>query len=297
MKKYNINDFYVGKLVFVIPFGNRVSTEQDSEKAYKIMESYKLALRNGAIDTKDNQETEYTDYLHHVLYESVFTIFYRFDENRYCSLHVIGSFSDEKDKGIDNQGDYFCENLGKFTDYLPKFDFSLPKQISIDEALKLFNTIFKKKTRPKYNGDIYCIDDFYTGTLDYCTSTQVRGKYIRDDERLIRKNTGIELLLENNHAKKIDNSSRESFTELSNNKRIEQLFTKYGCVFLRVGKDEFYNLNNFQLYHEPNSVIKIQRPLGYQLGFLGIYCNGDEPITIPKVLKLQDRLNKKKLKK
>ena len=163
-RKYDIKNFYVGELYISTgiskPLGLSPNKEITKENRIKYDIQNKTVM-NGAIDinnqfclSKDNGLRWYDGYL---------TIFYKVN-NSYICLHNGNTYR--------LTGEDFCENLFRLDTLLPKISYNIPKEISNEDSLRLFEKLFNKnyeyKTEKFYTNESYKLDNFYVGSLAFC---------------------------------------------------------------------------------------------------------------------------------
>lgn len=271
MKKYDINNFYVGDLVFPL----RTSL-QNREKMIEIFD----VIKNGAIKYGYFYNNVY--WKKRLEYKKVFTIFYKNNDKYYC-LHNGKSYTlGEKDED-------FCEHLTPFVNCLPKINYIMPPELSLKEELKLFNILFKKDNKRIYTKDTLNINNIYLGNLDLCWGYT---HDIEEDSKFYYINSPQTFILDSQ--KGLFNGCLLSKIDIDS--QIEYEYAKYNCLFLKLDNDKYYNLNDFCVYISNNidkygTSFEIKRSLPEKLDEYELNYK-EMDITIPKILKLQQKINK-----
>ena len=281
MKKYDIKNFYVGKLTFLSRFGNLLVPSQYQEerlnKRYELLET----IRSGAIDLRKLfYRGEYIDYKIRCYYDSVYTICYQENNEDYC-LHNGKIYSN---KQIDRYD--FCENLVPFKEILPKYAYNIPSELSLREAEYLFDSIYNKKNIA-FTKEPFNLNDFYYGTLDLCSS-------------ITEENTRKKLCNLENYLRlcKLGLFTHSGYGLREINEQIEVRVYDYSIfksIFYKVGESKFYNIYDFNTYDKdvtlkyPMAKISIQNSLNEELEENDINYKKEE-ITMPKVLKLTKKI-------
>lgn len=283
IEKYDINNFYVGELYLscgLEGFFNDGMVKKQSVELDKIFDIYKTEI----INFQKTLIKKYEDDDLMRKYEGFLTIFYKIG-NKYACLH--NGILYELD-GID-----FCDNLICLSELLPKLSYSIPKKVSIKEAICIFNLLFKNKNGIKLNNTKYDINDFYIGNLvlheGYLPNDGYNSRYKYDS-------LALQYILYNNGATVGSMHGREDeFTNLHD-------FSSFKSLFLRDSKG-LYNLQSYQYY---NGGVLEQKYLDSRSAF-NSYCECMEPfssvldenkieynshsITIPKALKLYKKID------
>ncbi|MBR3661119.1 MAG: hypothetical protein IKN63_04345 [Bacilli bacterium] len=258
--KFDINNFYIGKLTFVNEFNglNILNTDDGQVKLKK--KSIQNIIKGGAIplDTKMNCY-------------SVLTMFYKGSKGYIC-FHNLETYEDS------NKNKDYVEQLIKIKDLLPKLGYQIPNRISVEYFYKLFNSFFKHNKQFKYNHELYKLDDFYIGSFDL----------------LIKKDTDNQQLIPNLYYyymfKNYGLNTIEKRIEIIENEIYES--DKFKSIFYRLSDDTFYNVNNNQFYYLHNlNNIRIETLLKDILEDRNIIYNR-KTISVPKVLKLQKEINR-----
>ena len=286
MNKYNINNFYVGELTFLLKFGNVLSNEIIPETEQKRQDIFNIKL-NGAIGLDDYLFSIYTNWEKRLDYRSVFTIFYK-NNNKYYCLHNGKSYE------LGDQGEDYCSNLTRLINCLPKFCCNISNEISFKEAIKIFNILFKKPIKKIYTKETINVNDIYLGSLDLCWGLDV------NKERESR------FYFVNIPEHKTLSSQKEIYggygytnrTILNDDKIIEYDYSGYSCLYLLYENGKCYNLNDFQIYNlnennKYNNKVEIKKTLLESLDENNINVKEKE-LTIPKILKLQQNLKRGK---
>lgn len=281
MKKNNIDNFYVGKLVFLTKMGHFNKLSLEDQKKYN--EIYHTII-NGAISLRPMFFVhEFTDWKKKLNYNSVFSIFYKINNGYYC-LHngnVYGTEVDDKD---------FIENVTPLKNCLPKIDYNVPDVLSNRHALKLFDLLFNK-TKSKnlsYEKIKYNINDFCFGYVKLLTGFQKINDNMEKEERYKFINLAEQLLFQND-SRVLYGYHNSRLEDISDTLQIEYDYNIYYSLFYKLKKDNFYNLNNYQIYYSDDMVSNMNS-FSDELKEKKIEYN-KSVITIPKVLKLQKTIN------
>ena len=121
MKKYNIENFYIGELCLSREFGNLLVRTALSEEEKSQIEIRLITKCNGAIEINN-----YIDWSARRNYVSLFTLFYKENEQYIC-LHNNNVYSTN---GFDH-----CQNLIPLSTVLPKVSSTIPNELSINFVL------------------------------------------------------------------------------------------------------------------------------------------------------------------
>lgn len=158
MKKYNIENFYIGELYIGIPFSYTYYLYAEKERIETLMD-IKLLKINDAIFCNDN--SRYIDHDKKIEYIRFLALFYKTNQGYLCL---------QNNKIYDTAGNDFCKNLYPFKKFLPKVDFKGSNTFSMNQALDLFCYLYHDKNNRLYKKVDYKVEDFYTGELNICTS-------------------------------------------------------------------------------------------------------------------------------
>lgn len=253
-KKYNIEEFYIGELYLYTNFANFISPYYNTNQQNKI-ESFS---KTGAINFQQDEARKYIDWENKREYTGFLTIFYKKD-NKYICLHDGVSYY------ID--GNNFIENLIPLNQLLPKINTNKISEISITNALELFDILFKQQVN-LYNKEKYPITDYYIGNL------VLRETYHQDslqESRYIYINLPYHIILDKSNLF-IESYNQENYTNII-----------YRCLFLKQHQ-HLYNLNNYQ-YYDPNEE-NLQSIIPLKDYLQELEPPYDETISITKALKL-----------
>ena len=234
MSKYDINNFYLGKLTFVSPIicnkVNLVSSDKIIEKSDAIM--------NGAINLKPVfMSNENINYEINYYYNSVFTIFYKTKVGYYC-LHNGNKYLNCQV----NQND-FCDNLVPLKQMLPKIAFDIPNELSFKEALNLFNLIYKKN-KYFYKTESFDINNFYVGNVHLCTFVENNSNKVFCNLEKYLRLCKLGLNTHSGYSKTQEISSLE----------LECDFSIFQSVFYKLNDKEYYNINDYSIYQLDNDL-------------------------------------------
>jgi len=281
--KYDINNFYVGKINFAYKFGNLLIPVENISKEESQKNDLEYAtILNGAIDLSKISDQDKTDITNRINYKRLYTLFYKVDDKYYC-LHNGRCYQET--------GDDYCSELVPLITCLPKYSFDIKDKISIYEARKLFKNLFSSKRKCLYNHDKYDIDDFYTGYIDICTSYEISdpNKYDKEtfDYDIFRQLTILGNGLYNESGYYTENKV--------DSKTIEAIYSTFKVIFLKIDQEHLYNINDYTIYRNDEmkeslfaSDLEIKKPLRKAFEYNGI--DYQEKMSIPEILQLQKRL-------
>ena len=279
MKKYPIDNFYIGKLNIEFPRNNAHHItcwggllNPTERELYKFVQTL---VNNGAIDL---DKMSIFTYINNTLfrYTPLLTIFYKMDNDKYVCLHNGNSYSTDNNNGI------FCDELFKLSDCVPRFGFNLPNELSIYYAIKIFNILFSMKKKMPYNNDKYNIDYFYSGELYFCDG------YYDSNKRYHELNIPVHILLQKQDLCRYNGLKRVITV---NNEENELSYSAYKSVFLRLDDENYYNLNTYKIYNiseynDFSDKVIIKNPLIKEKEYRPL--NDFE--TIPRILKKQKNI-------
>ena len=267
-KMYNIDNFYVGELLFI----KKISDENFAN----VLEIKKQLLANGAINltNDDSNYADLFDWNQNVKYYKVITIFYKEKDNFLC-LHDGNIYK--------NCEETKCLNLTELTKMLPKVSYDYPQKVTIDQVLMMFNKLFNKsyKLIDIYKDTKYQITDFYVGNLIILIKftdkeTKQKQYYNIYEKYILEKNSHLIGYLSNSN----------KVNDLVNLPVGRYKYNVYRCLVLKLSDNSLYNINNFQIYKNqdrPYNLIS-ERPVGES------YYENLTPITdvlkIPKTTRL-----------
>ncbi|MBQ2872916.1 MAG: hypothetical protein IJE89_02845 [Bacilli bacterium] len=221
-KKHPIKDFYIGEIYLYQQFANLLSIETDVKNNNSIKQNFPLS---GAIDFQRDLISRYIDWENRRTYEGFLTIFYK-QGDKYICLHNGVTY--ELGTPI------IIENLIPLTELLPQINTNAITEISLAQALDLFDTLFKEDESILYSEKEELTSDFYVGDIVLKERTLPEDM----DMRVEYFNLPLHLMLSKN------NLEIYSFGENNTDN------TVYRCLFLRDGVD-LYNINNNGFYN-PN---------------------------------------------
>lgn len=160
MKKYDINNFYIGELFIGVPFSYIYlnNKHQETEKKDCLLDIQKLQI-NHAINCDDI--FRYINHDKKIRYTHFLALFYKTNQGYLCL---------QNNKVYNTEGSDFCKNLYQLKNFLPKTDFNSNDNLTISQALKLFRYLYQNKNNRLYKKKLYKIEDFYIGELNICTS-------------------------------------------------------------------------------------------------------------------------------
>ncbi len=278
MKRYPIDNFYVGNLNIAFPKGNvllqSIHAYNMTNEEKKIMDLFYRTTNEGAINLERLHMDEVISNNNSFIYKLLLTLFYRVDDNKYICLHNGNTYEE-------NGNESFCSNLYKLSDVLPKFGYNIPKELSCLKASYLFNCLFKEKKKFPYNYDKFNINDFYFGNLDLCCGYNDINA-VRSHAEL---NVPSQIIL---FKKELYNGSGYSKRINIGNDTFEADYCSFSSIYLKLDDENYYNIDNYKIYNidkcEPfcDKVI-LKRALKDELP----YNELGEFVTIGKVLKKQ----------
>ncbi len=267
MKKYPIDRFYVGKLNIGIRFGNLLFPNSFSYRDEKQKDLKFDTMARGAINIADLCLEKVTNWEDRLMYETLFTIFYRNDDNTYTCLHNGETYS--------SFGMNYCSHLVPLSSCIPSISSRVDDKISFIGAKQIFKVLFKSEDKSLYNkSNRYFLDNFYLGRLDLYT-----GKLTEDE------NIAQQLMLNSKGIFPYGGCSR-----LKEGTEEEKNYGFYKVVVLLPRDSRMYNLNDNRVYdeelfNEEGSSIILSNSLADE-EFFTDRISRDE-VTIPEVLKLQ----------
>lgn len=253
MKKYNIENFYIGELYLYKNFAGFISESYNKDNNSKV-DTFE---QTGAINFMQAEESKQIDWINKREYTGFLTIFYKQD-NKYICLH----------DGIPYEinGDNFIKNLIPLNELLPKISSKILSKISMGKALELFNILFKNnKEETLYTEIEYPVSDFIIGDI---ILKEVQYQELTTDIDYSYIDLPYHTMLNKS------NLSIQSF------RQDNYINTVYRCLFLKDGVD-LYNINNHQFYN-PNEDI-FQTLINFR-DYTQIKPSKDS-ISIPKALK------------
>jgi hypothetical protein len=278
MKRYPIDNFYVGNLNLAFPKGNMLLF---SVGAYKMNNDEKKmkdllfrTIENGAINLVDLHMMSVINKNNSLLYIPLLSLFYKVDDNKYLCLHNGNTYEV-------NSNESFCSDLYKISDVLPKFGYNLPKELSSLKASYLFKCLFDKKKRFPYNNDKFNLNDFYLGGLDLCCGYNDKNGIISH----VELNVPTQIIMFNQGIYKASGYGRKT---ISDNNEFVADYCVFDSIYLKLDDENYYNINNFKIYnidkYEPFSD---KVTLTSLLKFDNYYGELPIEVSIPKILKKQ----------
>ena len=274
--KFDINNFYFGKLTFVNEFNGLDILDTDDGQVKIKKKSIQSMIKAGAIPlTNDFQKVKYGDFTREISYYSVLTMFYKGSKGYFCS-HDLETYNDS-----DLNKDH-VEQVIKIKDLLPKLGYQIPNKISVEYFHRLFDCLFKGTKQFRYNHELYKLDDFYIGSFDLCI-----GEYVYNRQPILPNLYYYYMLTRQGL------NTLEGHKEVIGNRKEIYEYNKFKSIFYKLSEDTFYNVNNnkFYLLDDLNE-IKIETSLRNVLEENNIKYNR-KTISVPKVLKLQKDINRR----
>ena len=210
-----------------------------------------------------------------VSYQSVYTMFYKGSKGYFC-FHNFETYNEEDEKD-------HIENLIMLKDILPKIGFVVPDKISVEYCWFVFNSLFKNKKKFNYNHQRYNLNDFYIGTIELCTRSDMEnGKslLINLPESLMLESRGL--------------STLKGY--IIDYKNVKYHYNLFKSIFYK--KDNtLYDLYGNYTYSSscrdiPMNRVTLEEPFREKLEKNNIKYNR-KTISVPKVLRLQKDINRK----
>jgi hypothetical protein len=227
LKKYSIDDFFVGELCVSFSPNNK----NDKINQAVINELIKDLRLGGAIDL--GRESDYKE--NNIDYRRYLALFLKYGDSYIC----LNANNLNLNNGID-----YCKNTVLLRNCLPQIGYNIPNNIDIRGSLILFNTLFKRTafrspislyTRYSFDTDAYFSSNVYFGgTLNLYTGYKSDGKYELS-------NLADEYLL------KAIGTKEGKTKEINVDEKIH-IYKEYFCLFLIRQKQEILNLCNNQYY-------------------------------------------------
>lgn len=273
MKKYPIEKFYVGKLNIGFKFGNLLveSIKPNlTKKDYEQIDLKNKTIYMGAISLLGIDKLDgFTNWEERIRYDSLFTIFYKLDDNTYICLHNGEKFGLE---GIN-----YCSALVPLTSCVPSISSKLNRDITPIEARRIFKILFKDEKKNLYrNTKLGPLAYFYHGKLELYTGNDK--EEANTAQRLMLRSKGI-----SPYGGSIDRENRS--------------YSHYDIIAYVPSDNIIYNINDNRWYDSnlenlENSKIKLSSSLAADESYVSI--NSRNEVTIPQVLKLQRGINNKR---
>ena len=276
MKKYPIDNFYVGNLNLAFPKGNTLLRASGSynmtNEEKKIKDLLFRTIDNGAINLVKLHIVGFVS--GNIVYLPLLSLFYKVDDNKYLCLHNGNTYET-------NGNESFCSDLYKLSDIVPKFGYNLPKELSSLKVSYLFKCLFNKKKNFPYDNTKFDINDFYLGGLDLCCGYNDSNRGIPH----VELNVPTQIIMFNQGIYKASGYGRKT---ISDNNEFVADYCEFDSIYLKLDEENYYNINNYKIYnidkYEPfsdkvtlKSLLKLEKP----------YYELDDRVSIPKVLKKQ----------
>ena len=227
MDNFNISNFYVGRLSLESANNNLITKKENSLSWQDEFNKNLSLISSGAI--KDNYVN---DDIHST--KKYISLFYRIDNNSYLCLHNNSIYYSHNKN--------FCEDLIPMSQLLPKLGYSKPINLTFEDALNLFNKLFKKNHDFKYDNSVFDINDFYLATLNYCYADRLNIKSNVKHSKIHYNSDYSNYVLPSNYAKVQDHM-------IWKDKYFDYYYNVYKCLFLDLHHGgEMYNLNDYKVY-------------------------------------------------
>lgn len=208
-ERYDINKYYIGQL--------SINLNDESNSIGKIINE--VFLEN--IDSKKAIIISNNDRIYKVL-----TIFYSNPNNSLFCIHNLQNYNKET-----------VDYLIPLTEFFPKVNYKIPKNLSIIEAKMIFRYLFDLKyniTSEKiYSNEILPINNFYVGDLYICNNKTINS--INDFSNILQK-----IMLEKSSAKL-------TLKKQIVNKNCTYEYFVYKCLFYRLNC-KLINIHNNMTY-------------------------------------------------
>ena len=277
MDNFNISNFYVGRLSLISSNNNLMTRSGKSLGQDVYLNDSLLLASSGAV--RDSYVT--ADGNNSI--KKYISLFYRIDNNSYLCLHNNNIyFSHNED---------FCEDLVQISQLLPKLGYSKPINLTFDEALKLFNNLFKKSSDFTYDNSLYNANDFYLATLNYCYANRLNMKS-HYNKSIIHYNGGYSNNILSSKYSKVQDSI------IWKDNYFDYYYNIYQCLFLDLHHGgEMYNLDDYNVYSYidvQNEVKLCGNSFYHSPVSLSDKANdyNKEAISVSEALKLQKKLTK-----
>lgn len=257
----SIEKFYVGKLNFGFKFGNLLVPRELTNHDHEQIDLEFNTLANGAISLSNISFIDLTNCDERIRYDSIFTVFYKEDEDTYICLHNGNTYH--------LKGENYCSDLVPLTICIPEIASKVDNKISCSKARSIFDILFKDKNKTLYNNkDKYLLECFYYGNLELYTGNDKEDANIA--QRLMLSAKGIYPC--GGYITKDDES-----------------YSSYNVIVLSLEDDKIFNINE---NNATNSKIRLSSSLVDEEFYTSRIH--EDKITIPKVLKLQRNYNKRR---
>lgn len=257
-QKHPISNFFVGELYLYTAFGNYLSIDSTIVIGKENIERFS---QSGAINFQKDLISRYTDWENKREYQGFLTIFYK-QGDKYICLHDGRSYQ--------LNDSVLLENLVPLKELLPKMNQRVISKISTNQALELFDILFKKSQDESilYKENEELISDFFVGDISIKERTlsediDAKTEYFYLPQHIMLGKNNLEIY---SYGK----------NQCAN--------TVYRCLFLRDGVD-LYNINNNGFYN-PNED-KFDTIISFCEYIQGFEIpTQKDRISIPKALKL-----------
>lgn len=262
----SIEKIYVGKLNLGFRFGNLLVPKKLTNHDHEQLNLEFNTLANGAISLSNISFIDLTNWDERIRYDSIFTMFYKLDEDTYICLHNGNTYH--------LKGDNYCSDLVPLITCIPEIASKVDNKISCSKARSIFNILFKDKNKTLYNNkDKYLLECFYYGNLELYTGNDKEDANIA--QRLMLSAKGI--------------YSWGGYTT-----KDDKSYSFYDVIVLSLEDGKIFNLNENKMYdsNATNSKIRLSSSLVDE-EFYTSRIHEDKN-TIPKVLKLQRNYNKRR---
>ena len=215
MEKLPIPQFFIGVLCLPKTY--------DSNSIFASEE--KDITANGGILAHENV-LEYN----HLSYDQFISLFYQVNPRKYLCLHNGKEYSFRN--GI------FIKEMVSLDNIVPKIDYCVKEQLSVNDALLLFYKLFYSDHHFVYDDVLFDLSRFYIGNLNLCTKAQ---NHSLDYDREIFYNTIQSNLTFMSSAQLFGSFSADYLSRI-------YYYEIYRCLFLKFKNNELYNVCNYQNY-------------------------------------------------
>ena len=240
-KKYGVDNYYVGQLDLFEPCSFFLKKETLSLEDKKIIKFNNKTIDNGAIDLKKDAYFSYDEANRNFMYRELLTIFYE-NNSEYICLHNGTKYK------FNTINCY--KNLVPLKNLLPKIDYIPDDNLSIKQALNLFEIFFGNKkdygTENLYNNIKHKTNDFFFANLTLCSGYEINKKgyeslNIPEINMLFRSSAKLGSLFG------CCEKSQGTYGITKNNYD----YLMFTCLFLETNGN-LLNLNNNQIYNKKN---------------------------------------------
>ena len=182
MEKYPIEKFYVGKINFGFKIDDFRAYQAPTRQGCIILSVKDITTFNGAIDVQ-MMTSKLTDLENRIMYNKIFTIFYKNDDNNYTSLHNGTTYQ--------LSGETYCSDLVPLSSCIPDVASRVDKEITCLKAKQIFEILFESSKKSLYTCESFPLDYFYFANLELYTGESENMRDANLAQRLILNSKGI----------------------------------------------------------------------------------------------------------